>query len=272
MAPGKKIYLLSDFHLGVPDAEHSLAREKRIVAFLDQAMQDAAEIHLLGDLFDFWFEWRKVVPRGHVRLLGKLAEMADLGIPLHLFIGNHDMWIFDYLPSEIGMQVHRSPVRVDWNGKRVLIGHGDGLGPGDHGYKFIKKVFRSPLSQWAFARLHPNLAIALAEFWSGRSRRKSHANDRKWLGAEKEWLVQYCKEMLKAEPFDLMIFGHRHLPIDMEVAPGSRYVNLGDWITYFTYAVFDGEELQLMQRTGDGPTSGDVRISGAPATLAGTTS
>ena len=265
MQTGKRIYLLSDFHLGAPDAASSLQREKRIVAFLDEAAKDAEEILLLGDLFDFWFEYKRAVPRGHVRLLGKLAEIADRGIPLHLFIGNHDMWIFDYVPSEVGLTVHREPAVRTWMSKTFLIGHGDGLGPGDHGYKFMKQVFRNPVCQWLFARLHPNFGLWLGDFWSGRSRLKSYENDRKWLGTDKEWLVQYCREELKKTHYDYLLFGHRHLPVDLEVAPGSRYINLGDWITWFTYAVFDGTDLKLMKRTGDGPLNGDVRISGGPA-------
>ena len=272
MRPGQKIIFLSDFHLGVPDAASSLVREKRIVAFLDEAARDlpdgtpgTAEIMLLGDLFDFWFEYRRAVPRGHVRLLGKLAELTDRGIPVHLFIGNHDMWIFDYVPKETGVVVHREPIVREIAGKRFLIGHGDGLGPGDHGYKFIKGIFRSPICQWLFARLHPNFGLWLGDHLSGRSRKKSYANDRKWLGEDKEWLVQYCRERLATEHFDHMLFGHRHLPIDMEVAPGSRYLNLGDWITHFTYATFDGTEVKLMKRMGDGPLDRDVRISGGPA-------
>ncbi|MFN3874743.1 MAG: UDP-2,3-diacylglucosamine diphosphatase [Flavobacteriales bacterium] len=265
MKPGQSIHFLSDFHLGAPDAATSLAREKRICAFLDEAAKDAAEILLLGDLFDFWFEWKRAVPRGHVRLLGKLAELNDRGIPVQLFLGNHDMWIFDYVPSETGVIVHRAPIEREWNGKRFYIGHGDGLGPGDHGYKLIKRVFRNPACQWLFARLHPNLGIAMAEFWSAQSRKKSYANDQRWLGEGDEWLVQYCHELLKHDRYDYMVFGHRHLPIDIEVAPGSRYVNLGDWITSFTYATFDGTQMRLMQRMSDGPLSGDVRITGGPA-------
>jgi UDP-2,3-diacylglucosamine hydrolase len=265
MRPGQQIHFLSDFHLGVPDSASSLAREKRICAFLDEAAKDAAEIMLLGDLFDFWFEYKRAVPRGHVRLLGKLAELTDRGIPVHLFIGNHDMWIFDYVPQETGVIVHREPIVREIAGKRFLIGHGDGLGPGDHGYKFIKKVFRNPVCQWLFARLHPNFGLWLGDVLSGRSRKKNYENDRKWLGADKEWLVQYCKDELKKQHYDFMIFGHRHLPIDMEVAPGSRYVNLGDWISYYTYATLDGQELKLMKRMSDGPLSGDQRITGGPA-------
>lgn len=269
--PGDKTYFLSDFHLGVPDAASSLARERRIVSFLNEAAKDASEVILLGDLFDFWFEWKYAVPRGHVRLLGKMAELTDRGIPVHLFIGNHDMWIFDYLPQETGAVIHREPMVREISGKRFLIGHGDGLGPGDHGYKFIKKVFRNRAAQWLFARLHPNFALWLGDFWSGRSRSKNYENDRKWLGQDKEWLVQYCRERLAKEHFDFMVFGHRHLPIDIALmAPGmasapSRYINLGDWITHFTYAVFDGVEMKLMKRNGDGPLSADEQVSGGPA-------
>jgi len=161
--------------------------------------------------------------------------------------------------------VHREPIERTIDGRKFLIGHGDGLGPGDHGYKFMKRIFRSPLCQWLFARLHPNFGLWLGDFWSGRSRKKSYENDRKWLGEDKEWLVQYCKEQLRAKHYDYMLFGHRHLPIDLEVKPGSRYINLGDWITYYTYGVFDGAEMKLVKRMSDGPLSADLRITGGPA-------
>lgn len=264
MQPGKKVFFLSDFHLGIPDHARSLEREKRVVHFLELAKAEAEEIHIVGDIFDMWFEYRKVVPRGFVRLLGKLAELTDAGIPVHVYIGNHDMWMFDYLPKETGVIMHREPVERTFSGKRFLIGHGDGLGPGDHGYKFIKKVFRSPLCQWLFARVHPNFGLGFADFWSGRSRKKSYDNDRKFLGADKEWLAEYSRGVLKHEHYDFFIFGHRHLPMDLEVGSRSRYVNLGDWITWFTYAVYDGEVLNLMQRSAsDGPLSADAVTKGA---------
>jgi UDP-2,3-diacylglucosamine hydrolase len=274
MPPGQKIYFLSDFHLGVPDHARSLEREKRIVHFLRLASVDATEIHILGDIFDMWFEYKEVVPRGFVRLLGTMAELTDRGIPVHVHIGNHDMWMFDYLPKEVGVTLHREPVLREWNGKRFLIGHGDGLGPGDRGYKFIKRVFRNPFMQWCFARLHPNFGLGIANFWSGRSRMKNYENDRKFLGADKEWLAQYGREMLQKENFDYFIFGHRHLPMELGLPSRSasrdlegtepRYINLGDWITWFTYAVFDGTELRLMKREGDGALDKDRRITGAP--------
>jgi UDP-2,3-diacylglucosamine hydrolase len=241
----KKIYFLSDFHLGAPDYSSSLEREKRIIRFLDEAKKDADEIFILGDIFDFWFEYKHVVPRGFVRLLGKLAELTDSGLPVHVLIGNHDMWIFDYLPKETGVVIHREPIRRTWNGIECYIGHGDGLGPGDHGYKFIKRVFRSRLCQWLFARLHPNFGMGMGHFWSGTSRKKSYENDRKFLGTENEWLAIYCRDMLKSEHFDIFVFGHRHLPMDIQLNDKSRYINLGDWISNFTYAVLEDDRFLL---------------------------
>ena len=243
---GQKIYFASDLHLGVPDYQRSLAREKLFVQWLEEVRHDAAEIFIVGDLFDFWFEYKTAAPRGFVRVLGKLAELTDAGTPIHLFTGNHDMWIFDYLPLETGVKLHRKPVQREWNDKKFYIGHGDGLGPGDHGYKFIKKVFANPFLQWAFARLHPNLGIGLANYFSRSSRNHTGNSDDHYYGEENEWLIQYCKEVLRQEHFHYFIFGHRHLPIDFHFTEqNSRYLNLGDWIKYYTYGVFDGKELAL---------------------------
>jgi UDP-2,3-diacylglucosamine hydrolase len=236
-----KYYFASDFHLGAPDRVKSLEREKKVVAWLDEIKEDASEIFILGDVFDFWFEYKRAVPRGFVRLLGKLAEIRDSGIPVHWFTGNHDMWIFDYLPEETGVEIHREPIRRTLNGKKFYIGHGDGLGPGDYGYKFIKKVFRSRLSQWLFARLHPNFGIWLADKLSQKSRKSGAEKDRKFLGPEQEWLAIYSEEIAAAEETDYFVFGHRHLPMVIELKNGGTYVNLGDWITHFTYGVFEDE-------------------------------
>ena len=244
---GKKIYFASDLHLGAPTYEASLVREKHFVKWLDDIKDDAAEIYIVGDLFDFWFEYKKAVPRGFVRVLGKLAEITDSGIPVHMFTGNHDMWIFDYLPTEIGVTLHRKPIEKEWNNKKFLIGHGDGLGPGDHGYKFIKKVFSNPFLQWSFARLHPNFGIGLADYFSKKSRAKTGEDDAIFLGEENEWLVIYCKEVLKKQHFNFFIFGHRHLPLDIKLSSDSRYINLGDWIQYFTYGIFDGSSMNLKE-------------------------
>jgi len=242
--PGKKIYFASDFHLGVPTYEKSLEREHKIVKWLDSIKADAEELYLLGDVFDFWFEYRTVVPRGYVRLLGKLAELSDSGIKIHYFTGNHDMWTFDYLEKELNVIIYRAPIEISYNGKAFYIGHGDGLGPGDHGYKFIKKVFASKVCQWLFARLHPNFGIGIANYFSKKSRIATGTTDEKFLGEEKEWLVIYSKEILAKKHFDYLIFGHRHLPLDIKI-DSSRYINLGDWIQYFTYGVFDGAEFEL---------------------------
>lgn len=233
--PAKKIYFASDFHLGAPDYASSLAREKKIVAWLNEIEPTAEEIFLVGDLFDFWFEYKRAIPRGFARIQGKIAELTDKGIPVHVFTGNHDMWIFDYLPKELGIQLYREPIEREFFGKKYFIGHGDGLGPGDKGYKFLKKVFANKFCQWCFARLHPNFGIWLADKSSKTSRAKTGTSDEKFLGNENEWLVQYCKEKLTTEHYDYFIFGHRHLPLEIKVGENSTYFNLGEWINYNTY-------------------------------------
>ena len=241
---GKKIYFISDFHLGAPTSEESLIRERKICQWLETIKADVSILFILGDVFDFWFEYRHVVPKGYVRILGKLAEIADKGIPIYLFTGNHDMWMFDYLPKELGIKLYRQPEEFNFDNRKFLIGHGDGLGPGDHGYKFIKKVFANKFCQWLFARLHPNFGISLANFWSRKSRQHTGHHDAKYLGDDKEYLVQYIIETEKTKHFDYYIFGHRHLPIDKQIEC-SHYINLGDWLSYFTYAEWDGSKLSL---------------------------
>lgn len=241
---GKKIYFISDFHLGAPSSEESLNRERKICQWLETIKADVSILFILGDVFDFWFEYRHVVPKGYVRILGKLAEIADKGIPIYLFTGNHDMWMFDYLPKELGIKLYRQPEEFNFDNRKFLIGHGDGLGPGDYGYKFIKKVFANKFCQWLFARFHPNFGISLANFWSRKSRQHTGHHDAKYLGDDKEYLVQYIIETEKTKHFDYYIFGHRHLPIDKQIE-NSHYINLGDWLSYFTYAEWDGSKLSL---------------------------
>jgi len=241
----KSIYFASDFHLGLDYNGPSLLREKRIVAWFDSIIDHTSELYLLGDLFDYWFEYKQVVPRGFVRFLAKLSEFTDRDIPVHVFLGNHDMWMFDYLEEEIGVIIHKEPIQKELQGKTYILGHGDGLGPGDHGYKFIKKVFRSPINQWLFARLHPNFAVALMKRFSKKSR-ESEMEAPDFMGADKEWLIQHCEAELKTKAVDNFIFGHRHLPIDHTLSNGiSRYLNCGDWLSHNTYVELKDGHLQL---------------------------
>ena len=246
MKPNKKIYFASDFHLGAPNHEQSLIREKLIVKWLDEIKADAEEIYLMGDMFDFWYEYRHTAPKGFIRFLGKLAEIVDSGIPITFFTGNHDMWMFDYLPKEIGVTIYREPTVKIFNGKKFFLGHGDGLGPGDHGYKFIKKVFSNKVCQWLFARIHPNFGMGMAHYWSHKSRASNGGeNEEKFVSIDHEWLAIYAKEKLQKEHYDYFIFGHRHLPLNLQITDKSIYINLGEWVTYNSYAVFDGKEMQL---------------------------
>ncbi|WP_187261059.1 UDP-2,3-diacylglucosamine diphosphatase [Pontibacter beigongshangensis] len=244
LEPGKKVYFASDFHLGAPSAEQSSAREKKIVRWLDQIKQDAQCIYLVGDIFDFWFEYRHAIPKGFIRLQGKLAELTDAGIPIYLFTGNHDMWMFDYFPRELNIPIIREPISTKIGDKTFYIGHGDGLGPGDHTYKLLKQVFNNKACQWLFARVHPNLGIGVANMWSQRSRINNTKKDEAFLG-EDEWLVHYCKEVEARQHHDFYVFGHRHLPLDLPIGDKSRYINLGEWVNFCSYAVYDGESITL---------------------------
>ncbi len=241
----KNIYFLSDFHLGAPNAAESLVREKKIIRFLDDIKSKAAAIFIVGDLFDFWYEYKRVVPKGYVRILGKMAELTDAGIAVHFFVGNHDMWMKDYFQKELNTAVYFEPQEFTFSNKTFLIGHGDGLGPGDKGYKFIKKVFRNPISQLFFGALPPSFGIGIADYFSRKSRAKTGKTDEVFWGEENEWLVIYSKEILSKKHFDYFVFGHRHLPLDILLNEKSRYINLGDWIKYCSYAVFDGKNLSL---------------------------
>jgi UDP-2,3-diacylglucosamine hydrolase len=242
---GKKIYFLSDFHLGAPDYNSSLERERKIVAFLDHIQPTASAIFILGDMFDFWFEYKDVTPKGYVRLLGKLAQITDSGIPVHFFIGNHDMWMRGYFEKELNIPVYHQEKEFLFNEKKFLLGHGDGLGPGDKRYKLLKKIFRNRFCQRLFGFLHPSWGIGLANYFSRKSREKTGKADEQFLGEDKEWLIIYSKEVLARQHVDYFIFGHRHLAMDHRLTKNSRYINLGDWINNFTYAEFDGNDVTL---------------------------
>ncbi len=240
-----KIYFVSDAHLGFPNHIESLKREKLLVKWLDHISKDATEIYLLGDIFDFWFEYKRVVPRGFTRFLGKLSELCDKGITIHFFTGNHDMWIFDYLPNEVGIIVHKDREIKEINNKRLFIAHGDGLGPEDTSFKLLKKIFRNKVAQWIFAWIHPNFAIKIAIKWSHSNRYNESPEKQKFLGIEKERLIQYACKKLSQQHYDFFIFGHRHIPIELKLKENCTFINLGDWLNHFTYAEFDGNNIKL---------------------------
>lgn len=250
LASGKKIYFLSDFHLGAPNEKESRKREESIVRFLNNAKQDAAAIFIVGDIFDFWFEYKTVVPKGFVRILGCLAQIADSGIPLHIFTGNHDLWMKDYLAQELNAKVYFEPQLFQLGQKQFYIGHGDGLGPGDYGYKRLKKVFTSGICQWIFRWCHPDLGIRIANFFSAKSRAKTGSSDEVFLGEDKEWLIIYAKQKAAEMNVDYFVFGHRHFAIDYKINETTHYINLGDWIKLYTYGVYDASGMQLLKWEG----------------------
>ncbi len=241
----KKIYFASDQHFGAPTTVLSKPREAIFIAWLDEIKHDAESIFLLGDLFDFWFEYKTVVPKGFVRVLGKLAEITDTGIPIYFFVGNHDLWMTDYFQKELNITVFTDNQEFTFGKKTFLIGHGDGKGPGDKAYKRMKKVFTNPVSKWFFRWLHPDVGVKLAQNLSVKNKLISGESDVKFLGEDNEWLIIYAKRKLAIKHYDYLVFGHRHLPMIVPVGNDANYVNLGDWITYFTYGVFDGEKFEL---------------------------
>jgi UDP-2,3-diacylglucosamine hydrolase len=237
----KKIYFASDFHLGSFDISDSHKREKMVISWLSSIEKDAKAIYLLGDIFDFWFEYKKVVPKGFVRLLGKLADLIDKGIDIHYVVGNHDMWMNDYLEQEIGLKLHFQEFIINEDHKLIFLGHGDGLGKGDYTYKLLKVIFSSNICKWMFSRLHPNFGISLGQAWSNKSKNRQE----KLVNEDKEILAGYCKEQQKNNPVDYYVFGHRHIPIDVKIDERCRYINLGDWIHHNTYAVYSDQKLEL---------------------------
>jgi UDP-2,3-diacylglucosamine hydrolase len=249
----KKIYFASDFHLGAVSPENSRMREQLICAWLDSIKPTCQVLFLVGDVFDFWYEYRHAVPKGFVRLLGKLAEMTDEGIQIHFFAGNHDMWVWDYFQKELGIQVHRREARVEvvaYNQTTTFyVVHGDGYGPADYGYKyFLKNVFENPFFRWAFRWVHPDVGLWLGNSWAKRSRIKNDLkNAERFLGEDKEWLFTHAKEVEKTQHHNYYVFGHRHVPLDLTVNQDSRYINLGEWVHNNTYAVFDENGCKLQQ-------------------------
>lgn len=243
--PGKKVYFASDQHFGIPNATESRKREDRFIRWMDEIKADAQIIFLMGDLFDFWHEWKYVVPKGYIRVLGKIAELKDSGIEIYFFVGNHDLWMKNYFQEELGIPVFFEKQYFEINNRQFLLAHGDGLGPGDKGYKRMKKVFTNPLAQWAFRWLHPDIAMRIANYMSQKNKMISGDEDKQFLGEDKEFLILYSKEKLKTDKINYFVYGHRHLPMVLDLSPDSKYVNLGDWISYFTYGVFDGNSFGL---------------------------
>jgi UDP-2,3-diacylglucosamine hydrolase len=242
---GKKIYFISDLHLGAQALKDNRERELLFVDWLQSIRSDASMLVILGDYFDFWFEYKKVVPKGFVRSLGALASFCDSGIPVHFFTGNHDIWAFDYLAEEVGMQVHHNNLSIELQGKKFFLSHGDDLGKKDFGYQLIKNFFHNRLAQWAFAKIHPDLSFRLAHYWSKKSRLSYKHGDRpfKTIEAEEQYLFAIGAEA--KEHFDYYIFGHRHIVLNEQIAENSRLIILGDWIRKFSYGVFDGDEFTI---------------------------
>lgn len=240
------IYFASDFHLGIPDERTSRAREKSICNWLENISKDATEVFLLGDVFDFWFEYKNAVPKGFVRLLGTLARLTDQGIKVYLFKGNHDMWLFGYLKEECGVEIVSDEMVLERNSKKFFLHHGDGLGERQFAYKAIRYIFRSAVCQWLFARIHPNTGIGIARYLSRRSRNNQKGIYDHYLGDDSEVLTAFCKKQLEQGHIDYFIFGHRHLVLNINLGEGSRYINLGDWFNGRQYAKFDGKDLEII--------------------------
>lgn len=244
---GKKLFFASDFHLGAPDFESSKERQNRIIAWLDYVADEAAAIFLVGDIFDFWFEYKQVIPKGQLRFLGKLSQLRDRGIPILFFTGNHDLWMRDYFPTELGIPVYTHPIEIQVEGKKILVGHGDGLGPGDPTYKVLKKIFTSPIAQWLFRWIHPDIGIGLARAWSSKSRISNSRKDEQRFLENDEWLWAYCKEVEQSLSHDYYIFGHRHLPLQLPVGKSATYFNLGEWVSQNTYLEISAGEVKLLE-------------------------
>lgn len=243
----KKVYFLSDAHLGSLAIPHPRTHERRLVNFLDKIKDDAGAIYLLGDMFDFWYEYRHVVPKGYTRFLGKLSELTDRGVEVHYFTGNHDIWCGDYLEKECGVVLHREPLTTEIYGKEFYLAHGDGLGDPDKKFKLLRRMFHSHTLQTLFSALHPRWGVAFGLAWAKHSRLKRiDGREPDYMGEDKEYLVQFTKEYLKQHPeINYFIFGHRHIDLDLALRGNARIMILGDWINLFTYAVFDGENIFL---------------------------
>jgi len=246
----KNIYFISDVHLGLPNHQESLKREIMLVSWLDEILPHTKALYLLGDIFDFWYEYKYVVPKGYVRFLSKIAEFTDQNIPVYFFTGNHDIWAFDYFEKEIGMTIIREAQTIDIAGKKFHLAHGDGLGPSDIGFKLLKWLFTNKTAQFFFSRIHPNFSMWLGNSWSRKHRYELEMDDMDYQGENEEWLILYAREKLKSEKIDYFLFGHRHIVVNIKIG-NAQFLNLGDWISNFTFAVFDGDKLSLQRLNGE---------------------
>jgi UDP-2,3-diacylglucosamine hydrolase len=244
---GARVLFLSDFHLGIPNYEESRIREQKIIDLIEFHLPNLEHLYLVGDLFDFWFEYKHVVPKGFLRLLGALTKVSDKGIPISIFKGNHDIWMWDYFEQELDATIYTNSLDVAHFGHSLHIHHGDGLGPGDKGYKFIKKIFHSPFFQWIFKWLHPDIGVGIANYMSQKSSAKNRDKDHHFLGIENEWLIDYCKDTLSNKHYDYLIFGHRHLPIQCNFTQhNATYYNLGDWLKHESYGLLTKKGFELI--------------------------
>ena len=243
---GKKIYFASDFHLGSPTPDASREREDKIVRWLDSIKESCHTLFIVGDIFDFWYEYKRAIPKGFVRFQAKIAEFTDAGIPVYFFTGNHDMWMFDYLEKEIGVKIIRQEVEIITEKHQFLIGHGDGLGPRDYAYKFFRSFFRNTICQWLFGIVHPNFGIWVATSWSNSSRKNGNSEEDIFLGDD-EWILQHCKEQESIKHHDFYVYGHRHLVIDTPVSKDARYINLGEWYSACRFGEYDGDTFELKE-------------------------
>ena len=243
----KNVYFLSDAHLGSWAMNHRRTQERRLVRFLDSIKEKASALYLLGDMFDFWYEYRYAVPKGYTRFLGKLSELTDNGVEVHYFTGNHDIWAYDYLEKECGVTIHRAPLTVEIGDKVFFLAHGDGLGDPDKGFKVIRAIFHNRICQYLFSALHPRWGIWFGQMWAKKSRlKRKDGKEPPYLGEDKEYLVRYVKDYMKEHPdIDYYLFGHRHIELDLMLSKKTRMLILGDWLWQFTFAVFDGERLYM---------------------------
>lgn len=244
MEQAKKSYFISDVHLGFPDFKTSELRTKKLLQWMDSISKDAARIFIVGDLFDFWFEYKNVIPRGYTHVLSKLIELRNKNIEITIFTGNHDLWMFDFFQTELNINVYHAPQVFHIENKKFFIAHGDGLGNGDYSYKFLKKIFTNPIFQFLFRWLHPDIGMRIAHFWSRKSRYAKGIKE-EFHSLDNELLLDYAKDIESNQHHDYYVFGHRHLPLDIEIAASSRYVNLGEWLNYFSYAVFENGQLKI---------------------------